>query len=950
MNFMHKRFLILFLTLILSVPLFAQLEVKKGSFKEVPGFVNINSDPNYQNDDNDLPFAVIKVRTENITDKQRRDLHFESNLAVGIMLEYKTGEVWVYLTAKYADYLKISHPDFSSYEYALPLDLQPKKGYEMTLVNKTGIVHEVNVYNYLVITADQPNAAVYIDDVYAGEQFAQKSFMAGEKHIWRIECELYHTESGEAVIPEKEGQNITIEKTLHPAFGYLNVTSSPENGAIVYIDGKKVGQTPYQSERLASGEHKVRVMKEMYSATEQTFTITDGNTAQAAIIMTANFVNVTVTTDSESDIYIDNELKGKGTWSGRLDDGNHAFEARKASHRSSVENIKLTLGKDENIVIPNPTPIYGTLDVSTNPIGANIIIDGKSFGTTPRVLTNVLVGNHELRLEKMGCSPVVKNITLDNKNKLTINEKLPTGRNISISTDETGDKIFVDGSYIGDSPLTATMSFGEHEIIAIRGGSGSNIKTLNDVRHVDDAIMTKQVYTISKESDSVLVLNYMAPTEAANGLYSIGKGKQVYFSKGNLQYQASTNTWRFAEHQWSFVGALHKEYKQTGPGWLDIESYEINNGNVYENGEQCDNRFISSTYSGWIDLFGWGTSGWNSGAKCYQPYSTSEKYNDYYVGDTCINSLTNKYANADWGVYNKISNGGDNNWRTLSDSEWCYVLFERETRSGVRYAIATVNGVKGLVLLPDNWDDSLYKLNDVNLRAIYRNDSEKYSYDNNIITLDKWEMLEANGAVFLPACGNREGNEIFHNNNGYYWSTTSGRRDYLEIHNKHIVGLEFSEYGADMTYNADNYSWRCDGYSVRLVTTGNKNLIVEFPHNNSDNNDIDDDKIYLHPEKYPYFTNGGTDMVWEWYYIQENIKLPQDALDNDVGERIFVEFVVEKDGSLSNIHVLNRMGYGCDDEAVRLVHDMPKWVPGTQDGKPVRTLTTIGVDFYRQGK
>ena len=157
-----RRFIPLVVVLFLSIPMWAQLEVKKGSFKEVSGFVNINSDQNYQNDDNDLPFAVIKVRTENITDKQRRDLRFESNLAVGIMLEYKTGEVWVYLTAKYADYLKISHPDFSSIEFTIPFDLQPKKGYEMTLVNKTGMVPVVDVYNYLVITADQPNAAVYM--------------------------------------------------------------------------------------------------------------------------------------------------------------------------------------------------------------------------------------------------------------------------------------------------------------------------------------------------------------------------------------------------------------------------------------------------------------------------------------------------------------------------------------------------------------------------------------------------------------------------------------------------------------------------------------------------------------------------------------------------------------------------------------------------------------------
>ena len=122
---------------------FAQLEVKSGSFKEVPGFVNINPDPNYQTDDNDLPFAVIKVRTENITDKQRRELRFEGNGGTFIVLEYKTGEVWVYLTAKYADYLKISHPDFSSIEFTLPFDLEPKKGYELTLINKPVVDEDI---------------------------------------------------------------------------------------------------------------------------------------------------------------------------------------------------------------------------------------------------------------------------------------------------------------------------------------------------------------------------------------------------------------------------------------------------------------------------------------------------------------------------------------------------------------------------------------------------------------------------------------------------------------------------------------------------------------------------------------------------------------------------------------------------------------------------------------
>lgn len=129
-----KRYILLFFALILSIQLLAQLEVKEGSFKEVHGFVNINLD--IQTDDNEIPYAVVKVKTENINDKQRRELLFQGDAATFVECEYKVGEVWVYVTYK-ATYLKISHPDLSSTEFWFPFDMEPKKGYELTLVNKS---------------------------------------------------------------------------------------------------------------------------------------------------------------------------------------------------------------------------------------------------------------------------------------------------------------------------------------------------------------------------------------------------------------------------------------------------------------------------------------------------------------------------------------------------------------------------------------------------------------------------------------------------------------------------------------------------------------------------------------------------------------------------------------------------------------------------------------------
>ena len=124
----------MFFALFLSAAAYSQLEVKEGSFKTVDGFVNINL--NIQTDDNEVPYAVVKVKTENINDKQRRELLFQGDAATFIECEYKVGEVWVYITYK-ATYLKISHPDLSSTEFWFPFDMEPKKGYELTLVNKS---------------------------------------------------------------------------------------------------------------------------------------------------------------------------------------------------------------------------------------------------------------------------------------------------------------------------------------------------------------------------------------------------------------------------------------------------------------------------------------------------------------------------------------------------------------------------------------------------------------------------------------------------------------------------------------------------------------------------------------------------------------------------------------------------------------------------------------------
>ncbi|MEM6735155.1 MAG: energy transducer TonB [Bacteroidota bacterium] len=71
-------------------------------------------------------------------------------------------------------------------------------------------------------------------------------------------------------------------------------------------------------------------------------------------------------------------------------------------------------------------------------------------------------------------------------------------------------------------------------------------------------------------------------------------------------------------------------------------------------------------------------------------------------------------------------------------------------------------------------------------------------------------------------------------------------------------------------------------------------------------------------------------------YLKENLKYPREARRNNITGRVFLEFVVEEDGSVTNIKVLRSLGYGCDKEAIRLLSETPKWIPAKADNKPVK--------------
>ena len=449
---------LLFIFALISINLFSQIQVKENSFRKIDGYVMLDKKDHY--DDNDNPMALIKISTENISLEQRAKFYFKGNLETYFDKHLQEdGQLYLYVSAV-APFMEIIHPEYGKTEYTFPFDLCEFCGYEMVVqyvplvVNAASEPVQKKKY-HLIVKADQSDATIYIDDNPLDIGEASLLVTEGTNHTWKIECNLYHTETGSVTVNERT----VVNKTLRPAFGYINISSSPEQGAKVFVDGEYIGLSPIKTDKLKSGTHTVRVMKDMYKMKEQSFTVTDGQTTNATLNMSANFVNVTINTDSQSDIYVDEEYKGKGRWTGRLSDGEHIVEARKANHRASSKAVELVLGETKTITLEAPKPIYGSLEINSSPMNANIYIDGKHYGETPNYINEIIIGSHELKLTKQGCSEIKKTITIKEGETLSVNEKLQTGKEISISTDKSGDKIYV-GNYIGISPIASTLSYG----------------------------------------------------------------------------------------------------------------------------------------------------------------------------------------------------------------------------------------------------------------------------------------------------------------------------------------------------------------------------------------------------------------------------------------------------------------------------------------------------------
>ena len=414
--------------------------------------------------------ALIKIQTPNMNEAERNKLKFSADMGTFVYVdETAVGEVKLFLTEGCKTMI-IMHPDYGKLTYPMPLTLEGWRTYEMVLMaDKDDPLTPKTVTlntNYVTINVTPKDALINVDGKLCKN--GKVNLTVDEPHHLEVSHRFYHTY--ECEIHASATEKLKYDVNLAPAHGWLKIDSKPESGAIVLINGERKGTTPFTSDTLSSGEYEVKLMKDLYETGIFTVVVTDSKTQEVELPIKPTFALVTATTDSESEIYIDGEKKGKGKWHGRLLEGTHILEARKISHRTTAVKLDVIVGKNESVVINNPVPIYGALDIQSEPDEVEVYLDGVKIGETPLKKNDVLVGNRTIRFEKKGCATLTKSYMVEENNILSVYEKLDSGKIISITTGRNGDKIYVDGTYAGVSPLEVSMGYGQHTVKAERYG------------------------------------------------------------------------------------------------------------------------------------------------------------------------------------------------------------------------------------------------------------------------------------------------------------------------------------------------------------------------------------------------------------------------------------------------------------------------------------------------
>jgi PEGA domain/Protein of unknown function (DUF1566) len=521
--------------------LHAEISVK--SFRKLDNDMTARIDAPMK-DQNGEDCAIIKVVTT------QTGFSFDGGQLGIVTTVQKPSEIWVYVPHGLKR-LSVFHSQLGQLrDYMIPESVEKSTVYEMVLVTgriETTVVEEI-ASQWLVMKSDVPNSIFYINDEWKNNGSECQQKLKSGKYSYRVEAPMYHSEAGVVEITDSK-QEINVH--LKPAFGYLQINTTPESGATILIDEKPInGVTPLKTDALPSGEHTVQVIKDMYAPTREKVVVKDGETVAVNMVMNPSYAELGIVSASNATLKINGVLKGNTQWQGRLAPGVYSLEAQLDKHRTAKQDIELVVGDQKKVEL-KPVPIVGSLDIITSPSGASVTIGGKDYGTTPATINKLLIGDYKVILTKQGYATVSKTVTISEGKNSELNETMSNGKQVNISSNPSGADLFIDNQRVGKTPYSGSLTYSNHLLrveqdgkqneknIEVTAASSPDIEIITRIK-IGDMYAGGIVFYVDETGQHGLVC---APTDQSsgipwyNGLYTTtgARGEKVGMGKVNTE-------------------------------------------------------------------------------------------------------------------------------------------------------------------------------------------------------------------------------------------------------------------------------------------------------------------------------------------------------------------------------------------------------------------------------
>ncbi len=204
-----------------------------------------------------------------------------------------------------------------------------------------------------------------------------------------------------------------------------------------------VDETGGVAKSLPLGSYTYRIAAENFYPSEGRFILNNQDeTHVEEVTLRTNYGMITLQVDADADIYVDGVKKGKRSWMGVLKSGRHQVECRQEGHKPSSQAVTIAEDETRTITLVPPTPLTGTLSITSKPLGANIMIDDQNFGQTPKNIKGLLVGQHTVTLTKANYNPESKPFEVKEKETTHLDVVMTKAAGGTLVVDEAANVSF----------------------------------------------------------------------------------------------------------------------------------------------------------------------------------------------------------------------------------------------------------------------------------------------------------------------------------------------------------------------------------------------------------------------------------------------------------------------------------------------------------------------------